>query len=402
MILPAGCIIVPVQKVQELHMETGSKTKRPSKPKKISFILFLLAGMAVSSIAGYLAGRLSARSDSNLMLPAMLAFAFVCIYIHLILHEGGHLLFGLLGGYTFSSFRIGSRVIKKENGKFKTARMHLAGTAGQCLMDPPAPKNGTIPVILYNMGGVLLNLLVSLVCLLLAFSLHTSVWIQNFLLIAAMAGICLAFMNGFPISTSTVSNDGYNTWMLSRNKEANQAFYTVMKCNHLSSQGVRLKDMPADLLVLPDESHWNNQMVSSAAVLCENRYMDARQYEKAQALAESLLEKANLTGIYEQLLKGDLLSLALLNDDHPKAKQLYTKELKRFFKQFKNLPTAVRMEYIAVLLEDKDFEKAEKIKARFDSLAKTYPYPAELFSERALMNAALQKAGQADLDASAA
>ena len=81
------------------------------------------------------------------------------LYVSIIIHEGGHLVFGLLSGYGFSSFRIGNFMWIKQDGKIKLRRLSLAGTGGQCLMTPPEEKNGKIPVVLYNLGGVIANIL---------------------------------------------------------------------------------------------------------------------------------------------------------------------------------------------------------------------------------------------------
>lgn len=58
------------------------------------------------------------------------------IFIQIIIHEAGHLVFGLLSGYEFVSFRIGSITLAKYDNKYCFKRFHIAGTGGQCLMMP--------------------------------------------------------------------------------------------------------------------------------------------------------------------------------------------------------------------------------------------------------------------------
>lgn len=60
-------------------------------------------------------------------LIVMMTAAF---YLQTILHEGGHLVCGLLTGYRFVSFRIGSWMVQRENGRLRFHRYTLAGTAG--------------------------------------------------------------------------------------------------------------------------------------------------------------------------------------------------------------------------------------------------------------------------------
>lgn len=94
-------------------------------------------------------------------------FVIVGIYIvfllQIIIHEAGHLVFGLLTGYRYSSFRIGSFMWVEENGKIRFKRLSLAGTGGQCLMSPPDMIDGKIPFVLYNLGGSFLNIITGVV-----------------------------------------------------------------------------------------------------------------------------------------------------------------------------------------------------------------------------------------------
>lgn len=92
----------------------------------------------------------------------MLVFLYLAWLIQVVIHEAGHLICGLLSGYTFSSFRIGSFMLLKENGRLVTKRLKIPGTGGQCLMAPPEMVNGKFPVVLYNLGGSLFNLIVTL------------------------------------------------------------------------------------------------------------------------------------------------------------------------------------------------------------------------------------------------
>ena len=73
---------------------------------------------------------------------ALLLGAFL---LQLILHEAGHLLFGLATGYRFASFRVGNLIWIKTDGGLRRGTYRLAGTAGQCLLFPPEPKEGNSP-----------------------------------------------------------------------------------------------------------------------------------------------------------------------------------------------------------------------------------------------------------------
>ena len=140
-----------------------------NKKKKLSNILSSCLALLICAAVGFLCGyaimdyadKLAAGGvfKNLLVLLSGLLLLALAYGIQFIIHEAGHLLFGLISGYEFVSFRIGSfLLIRGSDGKLSMKRYYLAGTAGQCLMAPPDfEEDGYLPVGLYNMGGVLLN-----------------------------------------------------------------------------------------------------------------------------------------------------------------------------------------------------------------------------------------------------
>ena len=61
-----------------------------------------------------------------LSLAGLFLGMYVALFFHMIVHEAGHLVFGLMTGYKFCSFRIASFMWLKENGKLKMKRLTLS------------------------------------------------------------------------------------------------------------------------------------------------------------------------------------------------------------------------------------------------------------------------------------
>ena len=78
------------------------------------------------------------------------AIAFV---LHIIVHEGGHLVGGLLTGYRFVSFRIFSLTLLRRDGRYIVRRFNIPGTGGQCIMLPPEGDAAKVPFVIYNAAG---------------------------------------------------------------------------------------------------------------------------------------------------------------------------------------------------------------------------------------------------------
>src|SRR5574344_975165 len=96
--------------------------------------------------------------------------------------------------------------------KIRFKRFSLAGTAGQCLMEPPLPKNVLIPTTIDNLGGILLNVITSCIALGLYFGQFDNELINSMFLVFAIVGFAIALLNGVPMKLSGVSNDGYNAF----------------------------------------------------------------------------------------------------------------------------------------------------------------------------------------------
>lgn len=334
--------------------------------------------------------------DSSLGLLS-LVLLFISIYIayffHIIVHEGGHLIFGLLSGYKFCSFRIFSLMLIKENGKLKFRRLKIAGTGGQCLMSPPDLKDGKMPIVLYNLGGSILNTALGALFLGGYFLFSSIPLVPIFCMVFALIGFLCAIMNGIPMRMGTVDNDGYNALTLSKNKDAIEAFWVQLKVVEENSRGVRLKDMPTEWFTAPSDDAMKNSMVAARGVFACNRLLDEERFEESDALMAHLLEiDSGIVGLHKNLLICDRLYIELIGECRRDViVNMLTKEQKNFMKSMKRFPSVLRTEYALALLFDKDTEKAEKILKSFEKAAKSYPYPHEIDSERELIEIAKSK-----------
>lgn len=322
------------------------------------------------------------------------AMVAACVFVVLqtIIHEAGHLIFGLLSGYQFSSFRIFSFMWLKENEKIKLKRLSIMGTAGQCLMTPPDLKNGKIPVMLYNLGGVLLNLIVSTISFVVAVATFQYWWSILWLLFAVAGYIC-AITNGIPLKLGAMNNDGYNAFSLSKNPEAMRAFWVQMKVNDQQARGVRLRNMPEEWFQVPTDPSMKNSIISAVGVFACNRLMDEGKFEQAEQLMRHLLEiDSGMVGIHRNLLIGDRIYVELTGENRPDVlERLCTREWKKFVIPMKNFPSILRTQYTYMLLHEGNMEQAKKLKLEFEKVSKTYPYQSDIQSERELMEMAENK-----------
>ena len=373
-----------------------------NKKKKIPWqgALMLLVFLALGGVCGVMIARCmdalvppDASPRVSLMLFAgMILVFYLLLVLQIVIHEGGHLIFGLLSGYQFSSFRVASFMWIRQEGKLRFKRLSLAGTGGQCLMDPPDMVDGKLPVALYNLGGSILNLLSALLCLGLFFLTRDLAFWPAVFLMSALIGLVYTLVNGIPLRLGAVDNDGHNALSLGKDPAALRAFWIQMKMAAMQAQGVRLKDMPEEWFEPPDEKGMQNSLIAVLAVFRCNRLMDEHRFQAAREEMSKLVSGTNaLMGIYRNLLTCDLMFCELLFENRPeRLERMYTKGQKKFMKSMKKFPSVLRTRYAYALLAEKDEGKAEKLWRQFEKVGKSYPYPVEWASERELM--ALAKA----------
>ena len=309
-------------------------------------------------------------------------------YVQLIVHEFGHLIAGLLSGYSFGSFRVGSIMVVKDDGKIKIKRQNIFGTGGQCLMTPPPMVDGKYPFVLYNLGGVLMNFITLPLCVL---------WLQNaigkplqhaFSVLIFLSGLIIVLTNGIPLKLGMINNDGSNAIELRKNKEARIAFHNQFMVLDMLRRGTRLKDMPDEYFSMPSDKGMKNSIAASAAMVYENRLIDAKEYDNARALIDKLLAMDSaLIGIHRNLLLCDKITLGLLNgrsgDDF---KAVYEdKNFQTFIKQMKGNISIIRTQiaYTGIYLRDE--EKLRELFASFEKAAGVHPYEVEIETERELL-----------------
>ncbi len=349
----------------------------------------LLASGGLGYFCGWFLGNYINESGRNwyVVYLFLLTSIFAANYFHIFIHEGGHLLFGLLTGYRFLSFRVGSVMLLKTKNRYTLKRYSLSGTGGQCLMIPPKMKGGAFPFVLYNLGGSISNFLSSAIAIAALFATEPgSIW-AFFWLVMVWLGFFTGLTNGIPMRIGNLDNDGKNTLSILKEPSAMRAFWIQMEINHRISLGERLREMPEAWFTMPSEAEMRNSMTSTLAVFACNRILDQGLYtEAAEKIANLLASNSNLSGLHRNVLLCDQLFLELIGENRKEAiDTLYSKEQKRFMTSMKDFPSVLRTLYAYQLLYQKNQACANHTLKKFEKIAKTYPYTGEIQSEWELL-----------------
>lgn len=378
------------------------KERKSDRSKWLGILLFLILGVICGFYSGVYIFSIGAEAAGGNPIP-LFVWMIVCIYLamllEIIIHEGGHFIFGKISGYRFIFFRIGSLMLLKNKGKYQLKKFKIAGTGGQCLMIPPMSDSPDFPYLLYNFGGALANMIAAVISLLLN-SQFTNPWVSLLLSLNFMIGIGFALINGIPMKLAGVSNDGYNVLNLGKDPMARKSFGVQLTLNGLLADGMRLRDMPEEWFEFSPETDLSNHLNCSTGVIRFSYLNDLHRFEEARELAEQLLTAPGCLEIYKNELRCELLFYELIGACREEViKELYTKQLHKYIKVSLSSSIAKRrLMYAYELLANRNEQEAAKQLKAFEATTKSYPYTGEIESERELIDL-INKAAQERKDA---
>ena len=322
---------------------------------------------------------------SGIVLVCGLIFATV---LSTVIHEGGHLVFGLISGYRFVSFRIFSFVWVKTDDGIKLKRYSIPGTSGQCLLSPPELNDGKMPTILYNLGGCIAGIVFAVLFTIAAALLYDNCILFSAFLLLALCNLLMALMNGIPMKMQ-VNNDGMNALSIGKNAEAIYSFWLQLSVNERQSRGERLCEMPDEWFYMPSDQALKNSMVASNAYIYCMRLIEERNFDAARDSIEHLLSvNAALMDLHKVILYFELLYIASINGDKISADRIFNVELNKHKSLMANNLSAMRSRYAYESLIREDKAAAYKLRKKIDKMTaklKNHMFAREVIFEEELI-----------------
>ncbi len=310
-------------------------------------------------------------------------------FFHLVIHEAGHLLFGLISGYGFVSFRIGSFVLVRDDEGFRWGRFSLDGTGGQCLLDPPAMKDGRFPYKLYYMGGVAVNLLTAVIAAVIALSCDgIGAAAATVLLAVSVTGVLIGLLNGIPMKSGGMPNDGYNLFIAARDPLTLRSLWIQLKVNALQTRGERLRDMPDEWFDVPEDADLGNYMYAAIAGLAVGRLLDMGRIEETRPILQRM--KAADSGsiaVYRMGVACESAFVEIMNGGTADSvAEILTPEVLRYaVKYSRYIMSCVRLLYVHARFIEHDDAKAAELYERAVRMASESPNKGDAASEMELI-----------------
>ena len=357
----------------------------------------LLAGLIVTLAKDMTWAEYFAKFDASvipLFLHLFLAMVLAVI-VQIAVHEAGHLVGGLMSGYRFVSYRIGSFALIRRDGKFMFKRFSIAGTGGQCLMLPPDRPIEQIRTMPYDLGGVVANLLLSVLCVIVLLCVDLDFSYAVYPVMMAIAGFGLAALNGIPININGMPNDGMQAVMLRKDMVTKRVLFTLLKAYALVQNGIRPRDLPAEWFDYEPDKGGINSLVVNILAMKAGVLLDRMEWEEARELCAALLEKENhIPVIFLYEFRCEYVFTLLVTGEKAKATEIYAdKTLQAYIRQTQEImPSRQRLLCAVSLLLDNDRAKAEEIAAKVERNREQYISLGEAISELEIMKSLLREA----------
>lgn len=367
----------------------------------LSLLPFVWWGKEMAEMEELLYGELS-NGQSLLFYGGSLLVLLLWFCVHIIVHEFGHLVTGLLTGYRFVSFRVGKSMLVKENGKLAAKKMTLKDTGGQCLMCPPPSRPEEMEDTWYLLGGPLANMVIASLFMYLysIFTYTLTTYLVFFL--GGVAGLISCIVNLFPMKAGGMVNDGYNIFITGRNAHAKAAFYYCLTANAQMSEAEQLSDISGELLTGIKEFSYEditNVGEGNLYSLCSLIYLAEGDYEAAKECSRRLFETEGVLELFKLEAQCDLLYHELIGAcRQEEIEKLYTKELKKYIHQTSGYPTRKMLMFAYYHCYKRDELQATRELCDLKALKDVYPvrfeYAAALKEVERLKAAGYPDAGE--------
>ena len=348
----------------------------------IGYVIFIVPYCVLGGYVVISVERIMSKNDTGYILLLIASFlsAAVFWFLHIIIHEGGHLIGGLMSGWKFLSFRVGKLTIVSQDGKLKWKKTMVMGTGGQCLMVPPDCDYEKCPFFLYLFSGGFANFLISGIAVIVG--IFTGGIAQVFLNIFAIMGIGVGLTNLFPAKIGGMMNDGYQIFVeFPRNSEVRKYMCCLMIVNAIFTEQDSVKALPEDVrnIILDLDGNDLSSVFVVNLLLFKNVILYEKcRYKEARGIFQKIIDAPNVLPVFKNEAKCERLYYEIMgkcNED--KVEELYDKDLKKYIEATAVYPSRKRLMYAYYLICKNDEEMAEKEYQALLKIVKTHPSKAE-------------------------
>ncbi len=252
--------------------------------------IMFAAGVVVMMIVLNSGLRLPAVSGDGVASTLVMAgLLLLSLWLHIVLHEGGHAIAGVARRMRVWAIGIGPWRLEHSPAGWRWRHGgHVRGIGGFVMLLPRAGEAASrLDSIVHVLGGPLANLVAALAAALAASALDggNAAAVLN---VFAVAGVMLGVVNLLPFHVAGWRTDGLNLLDLVRGAPAATAYLRMSQLVAASHAGVRSRDWP-DAWMPEGELGHSPMLALNADLLRLGRAIDREDVDAARAYATRLV-----------------------------------------------------------------------------------------------------------------
>jgi len=327
--------------------------KWPRVVGKIAFVLFF-------ATLGFLGAYFSLEYIGEIRLldiVATILIVGVSIFLHIILHEIGHVLGGLVSGYQFIMFRLFSTVWIKTPDGLSKRKEHIPGVLGQALMVPPEMSGQEQPpFLLYHSSGLLMNLVTATFFVFLGLMIPVGT-VDYFLYVSAVVALFIIITNALPLQ----GTDGYNIVQQVKDPKAHEEITKTLYLYRDMVEGASLESLQqyVDLEAIDSLKDPN---AATMYTVRADYFLEQKKFAKAHQIYKLLWNNIHdLFPAHQQTITMSYLFTLLLTDPNHRNVQKITQG--KIYKDYQEIKQSdyIRVYAAKALYVDEDFKQAEAL-----------------------------------------
>ena len=298
----------------------------------------------------------------------MIFFLFFAFVAQIILHEVGHLIFGLISGYKFISFRLFRFTIVKKRNRLVFRIYRLKGSFGQCLMYPPEKVDYRYKLI--TLGGIIMNTITASIAVLMILNKYVDTFLHSVgLSLFVFYGYGMAFISILP---SIQLSDGASLKEL-KNRSAREYNRTQLLIAINLMNGFTYKELPGEMYFVSNREDLTNSIIGYHKILECYYYMDNKDWNKAKkTLMDFNIVNDNVPKLIRDIVAAEKMFLTLIENN------LFTED--RELEDYLNGKGDINFQRVKTACNiNKNKKEKEKYKKIFIKNTKAYAYQGEVF-----------------------
>lgn len=309
----------------------------------------------------------------NIVILLELLF-YIVYFISAIVHELGHLIFGLKAKLTFNSFCIFGYTFYLENDKLKIKKAaNVPGILGYCCMITEKGKSyNRNSISFFYIGGIIFNIILVFISIILL-NFTSNIYLIIFYILSIGINSYFAINNSIPsITNSGVSTDALQLIYHLEDEEYVNIMSNLTVLQNMMASGCELKNIDSSLFSNP-QIFKNNTDVLNAMFYVD--YLSSKeQYHEASEYANKILKdgkdfltRQNIIIIKLQLI----ICIFYSGDDFNKIKEIWDEDIKKYLDLMGNVaPVYIGINYLYAALIEENEINSEKYLNKFQKLRK--------------------------------